>query len=76
MRFCTGGWVENRLAKLCPLSSGAMMNRCALLASASKGTWRLTAEIFSRALARAYGLPVRCAPLASASYSRVRETHH
>ena len=26
------------------------------------------------ALASAYGLPVRCAPEASASYSRVRET--
>jgi hypothetical protein len=53
MRFWTGGWVLKRLAKACPESSGAMMNMCAAYALASSGTWRLTEEIFSSALASA-----------------------
>jgi hypothetical protein len=53
MRFSTGGWVENRLAKVWPLSSGAMMNIWAELGEACSGTLRLVLEIFSRAEAYA-----------------------
>jgi len=45
-------------------------------ADGTSGTCRLTEEIFSSADASAYGFPVKCAPLESASYSRVRETHN
>lgn len=53
MRLAIGGWVENRFAKLTPLSSGATMKRCAFDGEACMGMRFEQASSFFSALARA-----------------------
>ena len=54
---------------------GLQINRCAVAGLLVKGTgaWALPTEILLSALARLRGSPVSCAPLLSASNSRLRE---
>src|SRR6266536_1673296 len=75
MRSSVGGCVEKRLAKLTlrPLS-GLMMYAVASAGFTSIGVRLAAASIFWRARASGSPSPVRCAPDASAWYSRERDS--
>ena len=72
MRSSVGGWLLKRDDRPAP-ENGFMMNMCAVAGLAASGTRFDAASIFRKASASPYGLPVICAPPASAENSRERE---
>ena len=77
MRAWMGGWVSHspeRLANKLDFLSGTAMHIAAILGWASRDSTTLSEEILRSAEASAAGLRVVKAAVASAWYSRVRDT--